>query len=115
MIAVSYLMKRKIKKIFLELVSNTNIFNIKFCSINMPTTKILSNLQGGLHNIEYGNNFYIDNLYIFHETLKSQYYIPGDSSFILNKAPNIIYRTDFSFYNKSAVATDEYITGDTIL
>ena len=58
------------------------------------------------------NNFYIDNLYIFHETLKSQYYIPGDSSFILNKAPNIIYRTDFSFYNKSAVATDEYITGD---
>ena len=46
MIAVSYLMKRKIKKIFLELISNTKIFNIKFCSMKLPTTEILPNLQG---------------------------------------------------------------------
>ena len=62
--------------------------------------------------IKISNDFNIENLYIFHETPRNQYYIPGDSSIILNKAPNIIYRTDFSFYNKSAVATDEYINGD---
>ena len=33
-------------KIFLEVISNTNILNIKFCSIKLPTTKILPNLQG---------------------------------------------------------------------
>ena len=48
MIVVSYSMKRKIKKIFLELFSNTKIFNIKFCSMKLPTTKILPNLQGEL-------------------------------------------------------------------
>ena len=31
MIAVSYIMKRKIKKIFYEVISNSKIFNIKFC------------------------------------------------------------------------------------
>ena len=46
MIAVLYLMKRKIKKIFLELISNTKIFYIKFCSMYLPATKILPNLQG---------------------------------------------------------------------
>ena len=45
-ISVSYLMKRKIKKIFYEVISNTKIFNIKFCSMKLPTTKILPNLQG---------------------------------------------------------------------
>ena len=30
MIAVSYLIKRKIKKIYLEVISNTKIFNINF-------------------------------------------------------------------------------------
>ena len=46
MIVVSYLMKRKIKKIFLEVISNTKIFYIKFCLMKLPTTKILPNLQG---------------------------------------------------------------------
>ena len=32
MIVVLYLMKRKIKKIFRELISNTKIFNINFFS-----------------------------------------------------------------------------------
>ena len=45
MIAVSYRIKRKIKKIFLEVISNTKIFNIKFCSIKLPTIQILINLQ----------------------------------------------------------------------
>ena len=45
MIAVSYLMKRKIKKIFLELISNIKIFNIIFFN-EITTTKILPNLQG---------------------------------------------------------------------
>ena len=48
MIAVSYPMKRKIKKIFLEVISNTKIFYIKFCLMKLPTTKILPNLQKGL-------------------------------------------------------------------
>ena len=30
MIAVSYIMKRKIKKIFIEVISNSKIFNIIF-------------------------------------------------------------------------------------
>ena len=46
MIVVSYLMKRKIKKIFHEEISNTKIFNIKFCLIKLSITKILINLQG---------------------------------------------------------------------
>ena len=46
MIAVFYLMKIKIKKIFLEVISNTKIFNIKNCSIKLPTTNIMPNLQG---------------------------------------------------------------------
>ena len=51
-------MKRKIKKIFFEVISNFKIFNIKFCSMKLPTTKIFLNLhggldKGGLDNIEY--------------------------------------------------------------
>ena len=45
MIVVSSLMKRKIKKIFLENFGNKN-FNIKFCFMKLSTTKILPNLQG---------------------------------------------------------------------
>ena len=45
MIAVSYLMKRKIKKIFFEVISNTKIFMINFCLIKFSTIKILPNLQ----------------------------------------------------------------------
>ena len=56
MIVVSYLMKRKIKKIFFEIIFNTKILNIKFCSVINLTTKILPNLQGRLDNVKYGNN-----------------------------------------------------------
>ena len=37
--------EKKIKNIFLEVISNTKIIYIKFCSMNLPTTKILPNLQ----------------------------------------------------------------------
>ena len=47
MIAVSYIMKRKIKKIFLEVISNFKILNIHFFSTKLSTTKIFPNLQGG--------------------------------------------------------------------
>ena len=62
MIAVSYLMKRKVKKIFLKIISKTKIFYIKFYSMKLTTTKILPNLQGrldkggGLDDVEYGIN-----------------------------------------------------------
>ena len=46
MIAVSKLMKRKVKKIFFEGISNFKIFNLTFCSMKLPTTKILPILQG---------------------------------------------------------------------
>ena len=56
-IAVSYLKKRKIKKIFLEVIPNTKIFYIKFCLMKLQTTKILTNLEGidkgDLNNVEY--------------------------------------------------------------
>ena len=47
MIAVSYIVKRKIKKIFFEVISNSKIFNIIFFSTKLSTTKIFPNLQGG--------------------------------------------------------------------
>ena len=46
MIAVSYQVERKIKKIFLEVISNKKNFYIKFCSLKLPMIKILQNLQG---------------------------------------------------------------------
>ena len=42
------LWKEKLKRSFFEVISNTKMFNIKFCETKMRTTKILSNLQGGL-------------------------------------------------------------------
>ena len=46
--------EKKIKKIFLDLFSNTKILNIKFCSMIFPKTKILQNLQGtGQRQIRY--------------------------------------------------------------
>ena len=42
MIAVLYLIK---KKIFFAVIFNTKIFYIKFCSIKLPTTKILPSSQ----------------------------------------------------------------------
>ena len=47
MIAVSYIVKRKIKKIFFEVISNSKIFNIIFFSTKLSTTKIFPKLQGG--------------------------------------------------------------------
>ena len=47
---------------FIEVISNTKILYIKFCSMIFPTTKILPNLQGGLDkeggldNVEYGSS-----------------------------------------------------------
>ena len=61
MIAVLYLINRKIKKFFLDLISNTKILNISFFLLKLPTTKILQNLQGnkhrGLDSIKYGIYF----------------------------------------------------------
>ena len=45
MTAVSYMIKRKIKKIFLEVISNSKIFNIKFYLMKLLTNKIFQNLQ----------------------------------------------------------------------
>ena len=59
MIAVSYIMERKIKKIFFELVSNSKIFNIIF-STKLSTTKIFPNLQRGLDNVEYGRLIWLE-------------------------------------------------------
>ena len=66
MIAVSYIVKRKIKKIFFEVISNSKILNIIFFSTKLSTTKIFPNLQGGtrqrggLDSVEYGNYFSIE-------------------------------------------------------
>ena len=37
--------KKNNKNIFLEVISNTKMCNINFCSNKLPSTKILSNLQ----------------------------------------------------------------------
>ena len=55
-------MKRKIKKIFFEVISNSKIFNIIFFSTKLSTTKILPNLQGtrkrgGLDKVKYNSSF----------------------------------------------------------
>ena len=44
LIAISYLIKRKIKQIFLEVISNNKILNINFF-MKMSTIKVLPNLQ----------------------------------------------------------------------
>ena len=48
MIAVSYIMKRKIKKIFSEVISNTKIFNINFFFNEMVNDQDFAKLTGGL-------------------------------------------------------------------
>ena len=58
MIAVSYIMKRKIKKIFFEVISNSKIFNIIFFNeiVNdQDFPKLTGGLEkeGGLDNVEY--------------------------------------------------------------
>ena len=61
MIAVSYLMKRKIKKIFLEVISKTKFFNIKiqwncqrprFCQTYRGTSQ---RRRTGQRRIQYGD------------------------------------------------------------
>ena len=54
MIAVSYLMKRKTKKIYFEVISNTKIFNIIFFN-EIANDQDFPKLIGGLNNVEYGN------------------------------------------------------------
>ena len=60
MIAISYLMKRKIKNIFLEVISNTKIFYINFFN-EVANDQDFAKLTGGLDkgrldNVEYGNS-----------------------------------------------------------
>ena len=61
MIAVSYIMKRKIKKIFFEVISNSKIFNIIFFNeiVNdQDFPKLTGGARqrgGGLDNVEYDN------------------------------------------------------------
>ena len=53
MIAVSYIMKRKIKKIFFEVISNSKIFNIIFFN-EIVNDQDFPKLTGGLDKVEYG-------------------------------------------------------------
>ena len=46
MIKVSYIMKRKIKKIFFEVISNSKIFNINFFN-EMVNDQDFAKLTGG--------------------------------------------------------------------
>ena len=48
MIAVSYLMKRKIKKIFFEVFSNSKIFNIIFFQQNGQQPRFSQTYRRGL-------------------------------------------------------------------
>ena len=48
MIAVSYIMKRKIKKIFFEVISNSKMFKFKFFFNEMVNDQDFSKLTGGL-------------------------------------------------------------------
>ena len=48
MIAVSYIMKRKIKKIFFEVISNSKIFNIIFFQRNCQRPRFSQAYRGGL-------------------------------------------------------------------
>ena len=63
MIEVSYIMKRKIKKIFFEVISNSKIFNINFFNeivSDQDFTKLTGGLDKGgegLDKVEYGNYF----------------------------------------------------------
>ena len=65
MIAVSYIMKRKIKKIFYEIISNSKIFNIIFFNemINDQDFPKLTggglDKGGGLDSVEYGKKLQI--------------------------------------------------------
>ena len=53
MIAISYIMTRKIKKIFFEVISNSKIFNITFFN-EIVNDQDFSKLTGGLDKGEAG-------------------------------------------------------------
>ena len=56
MIAVSYLMKRKIKKIYFEVISNTKFFYIKFFQWNCEQSRFCQTYRGtGQHRIRYNS------------------------------------------------------------
>ena len=68
MIAVSHIMKRKIKKIFFEVICNSKIFKINFFQRNGQRPRISQTYRGGtrqrgdktkggLDNVEYGIRF----------------------------------------------------------
>ena len=64
MIAVSYIMKRKINKIFFEVISNTKIFNIIFFQQNSQRPRFCQTYRedqtkGGLDNVEYGTCLFL--------------------------------------------------------
>ena len=52
--AVSYLMKRKIKKFFLEVIFNNKIFYLNFFN-EIANDQDFPKLTGGLDNVEYGS------------------------------------------------------------
>ena len=47
MIAVSYIMRRKFKKIFFEVISNSKIFNINFFQRNGQRPRFCQTYRGG--------------------------------------------------------------------
>ena len=60
MIAVSYLMKRKIKKIFIEVISNTKVFLYKIFLNEVANDQNFYKLTEELDNIEYSiYQFYV--------------------------------------------------------
>ena len=79
MIAVSYIMKRKIKKIFFEVISNSKNFNIIFFN-KIVNDQDFPKLTGGLDkgggeldNVEYGNIVWF---YFFYCSYKIIFYLP---------------------------------------
>ena len=57
MIAILYLMIRKIKKIFFEVISNSKILNINFFN-KIVNEQDFPKLAGGLDNVEYCNQLF---------------------------------------------------------
>ena len=58
MIAVSYIMKRKIKKIFFELISHSKIFNIFFFNEMVNDQDFFQTYRGELDKGELNNDEY---------------------------------------------------------
>ena len=75
MIAVSYLMKRKIKKIFLEVIFNNKIFNVNFFN-EIANDQDFAKLTGGSgqRRIRYVLHSYIKQIIIVKLLASSQLY-----------------------------------------